>query len=56
MEKLFQKDAIDIGQYISPATKYRYRAVRRLEVSPDNVPKQASRGESRTRRACERFF
>jgi hypothetical protein len=38
MKKLFQKDAIDIGQYNSPATKYRYRAVRRLEVSPVTSP------------------
>ncbi|MDR5794597.1 hypothetical protein QCE49_14565, partial [Caballeronia sp. LZ008] len=38
MKKLFQKDEIDIGQYINRATKYRYRAVRGLELSPNTLP------------------
>lgn len=38
MKKLFQKDEIDIGQYINRATKYRYRAVRGQELSPNTLP------------------
>jgi hypothetical protein len=36
LSKIFQKDEIDIGQYINRATKYRYRAVRGLKTSPQN--------------------
>jgi hypothetical protein len=34
LSKIFQKDEIDIGQYINRATKYRYRAVRGQKTYP----------------------